>query len=132
MNMQFRNPGRKQVAFFILITALFLYACTTQQKIQYYELPADTAEEAKIEHVKKLEQGRVLYNLSCAKCHNKKVKGKTQIPDFTGEQLESYTIRIQNETHLRALSEQKLTAEELQSIQLFFTYKKPSSPVDPN
>jgi hypothetical protein len=46
--------------------------------------------------------------------------------------LESYTIRIKNETHVTSLAESKITAEELEDIQLFFTYKKPGRPVSGN
>jgi mono/diheme cytochrome c family protein len=104
-------------------------ACVTQPKLQYYNFPEDITEEAKIANLKMLEKGRVLYNINCAKCHNKKIKGKIIIPDFTNTQLESYTIRIQNEVHVNNLQENKLTSEELEAIQFFFSYKKPGQPV---
>ena len=112
----------------IFITALWLIACVSQPKIQFYDFPADIAEEAKVANLKLIEKGRVLYNINCAKCHNTKEKGKILIPDFTNEQLESYTIRIKNEVHINTLPENKITAEELEAIQIFFTYKKPSRP----
>lgn len=112
----------------IFITALWLIACVSQPKIQFYDFPADIAEEAKVANLKLIEKGRILYNINCAKCHNTKEKGKILIPDFTNEQLESYTIRIKNEVHINTLPENKITAEELEAIQIFFTYKKPSRP----
>ena len=104
-------------------------ACVTQPKLQYYNFPEDISEEAKTANLKMIEKGRVLYNINCAKCHNKKINGKIVIPDFTNTQLESYTIRIQNEVHVNNLPENKLTSEELEAIQFFFSYKKPGQPV---
>lgn len=112
--------------FFILIISFI--ACVTQPKLQYYNFPEDITEEAKAANLKMLEKGRVLYNINCAKCHNKKINGKIVIPDFTNTQLESYTIRIQNEVHVNSLPENKLTSQELEAIQFFFSYKKPSQP----
>lgn len=92
-------------------------------------MPADIAAEAKTANLTTIEKGRILYNINCAKCHNTKDKGKIFLPDFTNEQLESYTIRIKNEVHVNSLPENKVTAEELEAIQFFFAYKKPSKPV---
>ena len=60
----------------IFITALWLIACVSQPKIQFYDFPADIAEEAKVANLKLIEKGRILYNINCAKCHNTKEKGK--------------------------------------------------------
>lgn len=117
------------ISMLIFIVALWLIACVTQPKIQYFDFPSDIAEEAKVANLKMIEKGRVLYNINCAKCHNKKVNGRIIIPDFTNEQLESYTIRIKNEIHVSTLPENKVTPEELEAIQFFFTYKKPQQPV---
>ena len=117
---------------YILIFIVFLIgfgACVTQSKVQYYNFPEDISQEAKAANFKMLEKGRVLYNINCAKCHNKKINGKIVIPDFTNTQLESYSIRIQNEVHVNNLPENKLTSEELEAIQFFFSYKKPGQPV---
>jgi len=106
-----------------------LMACVMQPKIQYYDFPADIAEEAKIANRKMLEKGKILYDINCAKCHNKKVKGRIIIPDFTTEQLDSYSVRVRNEIHVTAIPENKVTTEEMEAIQFFFTYKKPGQPV---
>ncbi len=113
--------------FFIVIIGLI--ACVTQAKVQYYNFPSDIAEEAKIANTKMLQKGNVLYNINCAKCHNKKIKGKIYIPDFTRDELDSYIIRIKNEIHVSAIPEKKVTTEELEAIQFFFSYKKPGQPV---
>lgn len=114
------------VILFFFIPVLWLMACAAPPAIQYYDFPSDIAEEAKTANIKKLEKGKILYNINCAKCHNKKVNGRIIIPDFTNEQLETYTIRIQNKVHVTNLAETKVTPEELEAIQFFFTYKKPA------
>lgn len=113
--------------FFIFLVSFI--ACVTQPKIQYYNFPDDIAEEAKIANLKMLEKGRVLYNINCAKCHTKKVNRRLIIPDFTTDQLDSYIIRIKNEVHVSTLTENKVTSQEMEAIQFFFTYKKPGQPV---
>jgi hypothetical protein len=113
--------------FFIVVAGLI--ACVIQPKIQYYDFPSDIAEEAKIANRKMIEKGKILYDINCAKCHNKKVNGRIIIPDFTTEQLDSYSVRIRNEVHVSSIPESKVTAEEMEAIQFFFTYKKPGQPV---
>ncbi|MEO6541371.1 MAG: hypothetical protein ABIN74_10285 [Ferruginibacter sp.] len=112
--------------FFIIVVGLI--ACVMQPKIQYYDFPADIAEEAKIANTKRLEKGRVLYNINCAKCHTKKIRRRLVIPDFTTAQLDSYIIRIKNQSHVANLTESVVTSEEMEAIQFFFTYKKPAEP----
>jgi hypothetical protein len=111
----------------IAIIVLFFISCVTPAKIEYFDFPSDIAEEAKIANAKMIERGKILYNINCSKCHNKKEKRKIILPDFTYDQLESYTIRIKNETHVNTLPESRISAEELQAIQFFFSYKKPST-----
>ena len=120
---------KNTVTLYLFVVVLCMMACVSQQKIYYYDFPSDIAEEAKITNQKMLEKGRILYNLNCAKCHNKKEKGKIIIPDFTSDQLDSYIIRIKNERHVNSLSETSITAGELEAIQFFFSYKKPSKPI---
>lgn len=117
---------KNTVTLYLFVVALCMMACVSQQKLYYYNFPSDISEEAIITNQKMLEKGRVLYNLNCAKCHNKKEKGKIVIPDFTSDQLDSYIIRITNEKHVNSLSETSITARDLEAIQFFFSYKKPS------
>ncbi len=116
----------------LFVAVVGLYACATQPKIQYYDFPDDIAEEAKIENRKMIEKGRILYNINCAKCHDKKEKGKIVLPDFTHAQLDAYTIRLKNESHVSALPDNRITPEELEAIQYFFAYKKPGKTVTEN
>jgi mono/diheme cytochrome c family protein len=66
----------KQPFGLLFITALVfaVAACVTQPKLQYYEFPSDITDEARTGNLKNIEKGRVLYNLNCAKCHNKNEK----------------------------------------------------------
>lgn len=113
----------------VFVITVSLYACVLQPKIQYYDFPSDIAGEAKMENLKTIEKGKILYNINCSKCHNKKEKGRIVLPDFTHAQLDAYTIRIKNEKHVNALPESLITPEELEAIQLFFAYKKPNNPL---
>jgi hypothetical protein len=128
-NIRTNNMKKATTILLLFFMAIGLFGCVTQAKIQFYDFPSDIAEEAKIANTKMLEKGKILYNINCANCHNKKIKGKIYLPDFTTDQLDSYIIRIKNEAHVTALHENKVTIEELEAIQFFFTYKKPGQPV---
>ncbi len=107
-------------------------ACVSQPKLQYYPFPDDIAAEAKTQNLAQIEKGRILYGINCAKCHNKKINGKIIIPDFTVQQLDAYTIRIKNQSHVSVLPEDQVSLEELEDIQYFFSYKMPHKPVVAN
>lgn len=89
-----------------------------------YNFPNEMAADIQKQYKELADKGLILYQLTCAKCHNGKGKGKDAIPDFTVEQLELYQIRIANATHESQLTETALNAEELSLITTFFMYKK--------
>lgn len=105
---------------------LIIHACTTQKKTVYV-FPEAMAQPIQDEYTRLCEKGRVLYEINCAACHNKKVKGKTVIPEFTEEELGAYSIRIANATHEEQVSEARVSAEELTLITYFLTYRQRSS-----
>ena len=80
----------------------------------------------KIEFAKKIEKGKVLYELTCAKCHNTIVNGVSTIPDFSLPQLMDYEMRIQYPSHQDRLSEANVSVDELDMIVLFLRYRKKS------
>ena len=106
-----------------LASIVVVSACTSQKKIEYV-FPDAMAKPIQEEYAKMSEKGRVLYELNCASCHTKKINGKMVIPDFTEEQMGAYSIRIANEIHEDKVSEARVSAEELNLITYFFTYKK--------
>lgn len=110
---------------FILITALIIsfMHCATPQKVQF-ELPVEMAEAIKADYTKQCEKGQILYNLNCAGCHNKKIKGKTVIPDFSSEQLVGYALRVTNARHEASITEETVSTEDLGLIMTFLTYKR--------
>jgi cbb3-type cytochrome oxidase cytochrome c subunit len=105
------------------ISVIVISACTSQKKIVYV-FPDAMSKPVQDEYTRLSEKGRVLYELNCAGCHNKKVKGKTVIPDFTEEEMGAYSIRIANAIHEEKVSEERVSAEELNLITYFFRYKK--------
>jgi hypothetical protein len=111
-------------SFIILFCiAFFIDACTSQKKITY-EFPDAMSGPVQAEYTRLCEKGRVLYEINCASCHTKKVKGKMILPEFTQEQLGAYSIRIANATHEEKVSEERVSAEELTLITYFLTYSK--------
>ena len=117
MSMYFR------IVVVVFLSVVIINACTTQKKI-VYEFPDAMAKPIQDQYAVMCEKGRVLYGINCAGCHNKKVKGKTIIPDFTEEELGAYSIRMANATHEEQVSEARVSAEELNLITYFLTYKK--------
>jgi cytochrome c5 len=117
---------KKRLTFIAIITAgIFLINCKSTNKISY-NLPNGITEDdsAKKKFVKQFNEGKILYQINCAKCHSTTVNGKEVIPDFTLEQLTDYEIRMQNPKHAEDLRETNITQEELEKVILFFRYKK--------
>ena len=115
------NIYKSIVVFFVSL--IVISACTSQKKVTYV-FPDAMSKSTQEEYERLSEKGRVLYEINCASCHTKKVKGKMVIPDFTEEQMGAYSIRIANEIHEDKVSEARVSAEELNLITYFFTYKK--------
>ncbi|MBS1773498.1 MAG: cytochrome c [Bacteroidetes bacterium] len=91
-----------------------------------YEFPTAMAANVKAEFTKECDKGQALYNLTCAKCHNRKVKGRMVIPDFPADKLKGYELRVANGQHEANMPDEKITAEELVMISTFLNYKKKS------
>jgi len=94
-----------------------------------YNLPDDSLsmnDSAKKEFVKSFNKGQIVYNLICAKCHNKIVNGLEVVPDFSLPQLMDYEIRIQYPIHQERLSPENLSATELDDVVNYLRYKKKS------
>ncbi|ABG60357.1 c-type cytochrome [Cytophaga hutchinsonii] len=106
----------------VFVSVLLINSCKTQKKV-VYEFPEAMSKPIQEQYAVMCEKGRVLYDLNCAGCHNKKVKGKTIIPDFTEEELGAYSIRMANAVHEENVSEARVSAEELNLITYFLTYK---------
>lgn len=109
---------------FLLVCSLF--ACQVQRKVGY-ELPNEMLPHVKVEYVNMCDRGAILFKLSCAKCHIKKVKGRKVIPDFPQEKLEGYSFRMENPAHESEIPETKVSTDELNLIITFLTYKKKSN-----
>jgi len=91
---------------------------------QEYEFPEAMAQPVRNQFLVLCEKGRILYEISCSKCHSTVLNGKTIIPDFTIEQLGAYSIRVANQKHEMNVSEENVSAEDLALITTFLTYKK--------
>lgn len=89
-----------------------------------YDFPEAMAQPVRNQFLVLCEKGRILYDISCGKCHNTEMKGKIIIPDFTVEQLGAYSIRVANQKHEMNVSEENVSAEELALITTYLTYKK--------
>jgi len=114
-----------RILVLIFLSLSVMNACTTQKKTVYV-FPDAMPTPVQAEYTRLSEKGRVLYEINCASCHNTKVKGKTVIPDFTEEEMGAYSIRIANAVHEEQVSEERVTAEELNLITYYFRYKKKS------
>ncbi len=121
---------KKAVLTFIFISML-IFACSTSKK-QAYLFPTEMSPAIQSSYQDICEKGKVLYNLHCANCHNKKKWGTDIIPDFTFEQLDAYLIRAANERHDSDLTEEKVSAEELGMVITYLTYKPKSGLVVPH
>jgi hypothetical protein len=113
----------KKITTLSFVTVCIMLACTAQKKAQY-ELPEEMLPHIKVEYKKRCDQGKILYDMSCGKCHTKKVRGKEIIPDFNPDQLTGYTLRVSNARHESSMPDSLVSEEELGIIMTFLSYKK--------
>lgn len=107
-----------------LFSICLFVQCTSQKQPKVtYAFPAIMAQPVRDHYTAICEKGRVLYEINCAGCHNKKVNGKIIIPDFSEAQMLGYALRVLNAEHERALPEENITPEELGFINTFLMYK---------
>lgn len=104
-----------------LVLLSIFTACVSNKN---YILPKGLSTSQKKDFVLQFNQGRTLYDLNCASCHNKTINQKIVVPDFTVEQFEIYKIRIKNEPHVTSLGPQQITPSEMNKILFFFIHKK--------
>jgi len=118
---------KKIVILLVVVTVCCTYgsAQKKQPKVMYtHDFPKEMNAVVKESYIKMFEKGRILYQVNCAKCHNKTVDGVELMPEFTKEHLAQYELRVQNPEHEEPLSEMRVNAEELQQIMIFLTYYK--------
>ena len=113
------------LTLFWLVPLVLLMHCVAPKEMPY-ELPEAMVATAKVEFAKQCEKGKILYDITCAKCHNIKVKRKEIIPDFSEEQLVGYELRVTNPEHENGIPETFVSTEELGYIMTFLSYKKKS------
>ncbi len=114
----------KHTVIALLIFILTITACVTGKSKITYDFPAAMAADVREGYIKRWEKGKSLYELNCAKCHTTVVRGRHVVPDFTENQLVGYTIRVTNQKHEAALTDESVSEEELGQIMTFLTYKK--------
>ena len=112
----------------IILIALFLLlvACTSQKYIEP-DFPEAMLPHVKAEYSTRYNQGQVLYNINCAKCHTTKTGRSYSVPDFKPEQLRGYELRVVNAQHENNMPDSLVTEEELGIIMTFLSYKKKNS-----
>ena len=114
----------------ILFISAFM-ACKAKQKVvaivpMPFNYPDDIKETEKPLFLTNYTKGQVLYNINCAKCHNKTEGGQNTIPNFSLPQLMDYEIRFQYPSHEDPMKETVISPEELEQIVTFLRYKLPS------
>jgi cytochrome c553 len=106
----------------MLLFCLLATSLRAQKKAEFTYPEDALADTAKKSFEKQFKQGKILYNLTCSKCHNMKVEGKDVIPDFSLPQLMDYEMRIYPQ-HVEELPDAKLADYEMQKIIVFLRYK---------
>lgn len=117
----------KHIPYTLILFFLFNSLAGNSQKKAEFTYPEDmVADTAKKSFVKQFNQGQILYNISCAQCHNMKdAKNKIVIPDFSLPQLMDYEMRLYPQ-HAEKLSDTFVSDVEMNKIILFLRYKKKS------
>ena len=108
----------------IFLLVIFAFTIGVAQKKVAYNMPDGLSEKNQKQFIEFFREGEAYYAISCAECHNKKVKRKTELPHFTLEQLELYIMRVKNPEHTKRLTLNEVSDEELQKIMHFLKYIK--------
>lgn len=111
-----------RVWFIVFIVLSFTCSATAQKKMEF-DYPLDISDTAKKSFEKTFKQGRILYQMSCSKCHDTTVKGKLVIPDFSLPQLMDYEMRMYPE-HGEQLTDKYISDKDMEKIVAFLRYKK--------
>ena len=109
----------------LLLAVFILSACYRAMAQKPGELiyPEDSVTEAsKKAFLKTFGQGKVLYGITCAQCHNFQEGKKQIIPDFSMPQLMDYEMRLYP-IHKERLSDKSIADEEINKIILFLRFK---------
>lgn len=115
----------KKIITVILIFQIAFVNESAAQKNAEFDMPADSvAESSKQAFIKQFKQGKILYNITCARCHNFKEGRKEIVPDFSMPQLMDYEMRFYYPEHQERLTDTKITDEEMNRIILFLRFKK--------
>lgn len=118
----------KKIIIAPFATLILLGGCfTSKQPKVTYVFPDEMRADVKEGFIEMWKKGEILYQINCAECHNQKVKGKMIIPEFTDEMLAAYEIRVSDPEHEMALSDTRVTIEELTYISTFLTYRERDS-----
>lgn len=118
---------KKKVLFLALLAGVVaLESFSGKAKKVAYIFPKEMSAPVRTEYQKICEKGQALYEAACGGCHNVKVKGKWVIPDFSEDQVNGYKIRVGNGEHVRTLTDEAITTEELGFISTFLLYKEKS------
>jgi len=117
---------KKVIVVIVIFQTAFSLGLAAQKNAEY-DMPADsTAESSKQAFIKQFKQGKILYNITCARCHNFREGRKEIIPDFSMPQLMDYEMRFYYPEHQERLTDTKITDEEMNRIILFLRFKKRS------
>ena len=119
-----KTAYKKNTAF--LTTFFLIIACSVQKTVEP-AFPEAMLPHVKAEYSKRYDQGQLLYNINCAKCHTTKTGRSYVVPDFKPEQLRGYELRVANAQHESNMPDSLVTEEELGIIMTFLTYKKKNS-----
>jgi hypothetical protein len=116
-----------KISCVVLLTVFSVLVACNAHKEAAYVLPEAMLPHVKVEYDKYCSKGKVLYDLSCGKCHNIKKGRKQLIPDFEPDQLAGYTLRVANAQHEASMPDSLVTEEELGIIMIFLSYKTKSN-----
>lgn len=112
------------VIFLISFVVLAFSYCSTS-KLSYY-VPPELSDEDKKELVSLIKKGSKNYQKYCSECHGSKYTSMDQGPQFTEEQIRTYSVfmKIRNETHSFT---QRMSSEDLDTILIYLKYRNPKS-----
>ena len=108
----------------VIICAIALIECTAHKKIEY-NVPKSLPPEIRAIFLERCEKGRILFKLNCSGCHGIFTRGRDGVPNFTKDQIKSYSaVALIGRDSTNHAVAKKMSPQQIDYIVQFLSLRK--------
>lgn len=112
--------------FGLLVGGLLLVQCASRPKVTF-NIPPTLPEPQRSILLDKLSKGRELYKDHCSECHGIFTKGVDNVPNFTNQQFDNYSMRFLRRDPKNHAVITQMNMEQLGDVIDFLKFKRPQN-----